>query len=313
MIASVFSKSRPINFIIVCVITVIALLTALYFFSSQAFSVLLILKSTPILIGCCVSIFLVDFIVNKNSLSQKSNYEVFLFSVFLLAIPQVFLYSNVVVSNVLILLSLRRIISISTQKEITKKLYDSGVLIGLASLFYFWSILFFLLIFVAIFFYAESGAKKLITPWLGLITVLIITVSVSLLINDTFFGLFNFPPNISFEISAYNTTQFIIAITLLLSFGLWSSMFYLKGIKKKKKTFRPSYSIVFIACIIATSIIVLSPNKNGSEFLFLFAPLSIIITNYIETIQEKWFKNLFLITLLSIPFIILVLQFFSKS
>ena len=50
-----------------------------------------------------------------------------------------------------------------------------------------------------------------------------------------------------------------------------------------------------------------APQKNGSELLFLFAPLAVIITNYIETIEEKWFKELFLGLLVVIPIVLLVL------
>jgi hypothetical protein len=46
---------------------------------------------------------------------------------------------------------------------------------------------------------------------------------------------------------------------------------------------------------------VLAPNKNGSEFLFIFAPLAIIITNYIESIKETWFAEVFVWLLIITP------------
>ncbi|WAC01101.1 hypothetical protein N7U66_13085 [Lacinutrix neustonica] len=137
MIASIFSKSKPINFLIVFIITVIAVLAALYSDSESEITALNLFKVLPVFIGCYFSILLLDFIVSKNSLSQKSNYEVLLFSVFVTAIPQLFLHPHLVFSNLIILLALRRMISIHKQKETLKKLFDSGFLIGLASLFYF--------------------------------------------------------------------------------------------------------------------------------------------------------------------------------
>jgi hypothetical protein len=53
--------------------------------------------------------------------------------------------------------------------------------------------------------------------------------------------------------------------------------------------------------------IVFAPKKDGSEFLFMFGPLSIIIANYIEIIEEKWFKEVFLAILILVPFILLLL------
>ena len=64
---------------------------------------------------------------------------------------------------------------------------------------------------------------------------------------------------------------------------------------------------MFVACMFATAIAVITPNKNGSEMLFLFAPLSVIIMNYIETITDNWFKNSFLALLIIAPIVLLVL------
>ena len=82
---------------------------------------------------------------------------------------------------------------------------------------------------------------------------------------------------------------------------------YLKVIKKKMKKFKGSFKTILVAALIAFLIVVVSPEKKGSEFLFLFAPLAIIITNYIETIKERWFKEVFLFILFGTPIILLML------
>jgi len=307
MITSIFSKSKPINFLIVFTLSLLALFIAIYKYSEINLITISILKLAAVFLCCFLSVLLVDFIVTKNSLSRKANAEIFLFSLFLLTVPQVFLNWEIVLSNFFVLLALRRILSLRTQKETIKKLFDAGFLIGLATVFYFWSLLFFMLIFFALLFYAESEVKRWIVPFIGILATTVITISFSIIYYNTFFTTLNINPAVSFNFTAYNSIQFITAITMLLSFGLWSSVFYLKGIKKKKKTFRSSYKVVFIACMIAFVLVVIAPKKEGSEFLFLFAPLTIIISNYIETIEEKWFKLLFVFLLLAIPFLLLML------
>ena len=64
--------------------------------------------------------------------------------------------------------------------------------------------------------------------------------------------------------------------------------FYIKKLQDKSRAYRPSFIMILITLIIGTTIMVLAPNKNGSEFLFIFAPLAIIITNYIESIKETF-------------------------
>ena len=307
MITSFFSKSKPINFLIVFFISFVALLTAVFKYESGGFTMERVVKLALVFGVSYLSILVVDFIVTKNALTRKSNYEILLYSLFLLLVPQVFMSQEVLISNLLILLALRRIVSIRSQKEVIKKLFDAGVLVALASLIYFWAILFFVVILLALLFFSEQRLKSWFVPFLGVFAVIIVVIGVSVIFNDTYFGYLNITPQVDFDLSHYNSIQFIVAITVLLSFGLWSSIFYLKDLKTKTGTYKPTYKVIFVSCIVASAILIIAPNKNGSEFVFLFAPLSVVITNYIETIEDKWFKDLFVIVLFVIPFVLLVL------
>jgi hypothetical protein len=64
---------------------------------------------------------------------------------------------------------------------------------------------------------------------------------------------------------------------------------------------------VLLAALIAIAILVIVPQKSGAEFLFLFAPLSIIMANYMEIISEKWFKEILIWMLMLVPLINLML------
>ncbi|MDP5158449.1 MAG: DUF6427 family protein [Flaviramulus sp.] len=307
MIASFFNKSKPINFVIVFFITLLSFSIANFNLVNDAITFLLIVKQTVLLFIVLTSILLLNFIVSKNSLTKKNNYEMLLFSLFLLMITQTTADSYILISNFLVLLGLRRLLSLRSQKDIKKKLFDAAFWIALASLFYFWAILFFLLILISLVLYVDNNIRHWIIPFLGISTVFIICVSTSIIMNNTYFNTLNISTQISYDFSSYNSIKYLISITLLLSFGTWASIFYLNNIKKKKKASRASFKIIIIAAIVAFFIVILAPNKKGSEFLFLFAPLAIIITNYIEIIQEKWFKDVFLGALFVAPFILLLL------
>ncbi|MBU3820670.1 hypothetical protein KO566_01245 [Flavobacteriaceae bacterium XHP0103] len=306
MITSIFNKSKPINFVIVFFITLLAFLTARLGMPIEL-TASYIFKQIGLFLFCYMSILVVNFIVSKHSLTKKSNYEILLFSLFLLAINQTTTNTNILFSNFFILLALRRIISLRSFISPDKKLFDAAFWIGIATLFFFWSSLFFVLIFIALLLYTDNKVKHWIIPFVGILTVFIIAISVSVLVNGDFFSVFKSLPDVSYDFNNYNTAQFLIATTMLFSFGLWASLFYVKSLKGKKKAFRPSFKIVLFAVLIAFIIAVLAPNKTGAEFLFLFAPLAIIITNYIETIQEKWFREIFVLTLIIVPFILLFL------
>ena len=307
MIASIFSKSKPINFIIVFFITVLAFFMARKNLIINDFSVGFIFKQLGMFLLCCLTILVINFIIYKNNLTNKNNYDILLFSLFFLLFYQTTNNTYILFSNFFVLLGLRRLISLHTQKSIKKKLFDAAFWFGIATLFYFWSGLFFILTIISLLLYTDNNIRHWIIPFVGYITVFIIAISVWLITNQDITFSFNLKDFISFDFSIYNTTNYLIGTTLALSFGIWASIFYVQNIKKKKKSLRVSFKIVMLAAVIAFFVIILSPLKTGSEFLFAFAPLAIIITNYLQTIQENWFKEVFLSMLFVVPFLLLLL------
>ena len=307
MITSIFNKSKPINFIIVLFITVLAFITARENLVIETVTTAFVVKQMAIFFICIATILIFNFIISKNNLTKSNTYEILLFSLFLLALVQTTSHTNILLSNLFVLLGLRRIISLRSQKSIKSKLFDAALWVAVASLFYFWAILFVIVIILSLIFYSDNNIRHWIIPFIGVATVFSIMVGVSVVVYYDFFEIFKSSRSVSYDFSPYNSTKYLMAITMLFSFGIWSSIFYLQSIKRKKKELRASFKIVIIAAIMAFVLILLAPQKNGSEFLFLFAPLAIIITNYIEIIEDKWFKEVFLAVLVLIPFLLLML------
>ncbi|MDO6759764.1 DUF6427 family protein [Tamlana sp. 2_MG-2023] len=308
MLTSFFNKSRPINFIIVFFITLLAFAIPRLNVQFDTLEVIDIVKQVAMLLTIYASILLINFIANKNSLTETNHFEILLFSLFLLFLPQTTNYGKVIFSNFFVLLGLRRIISLRSQKEVKKKLFDAAFWIAIAALFYFWSILFFALIILSLALYTDNNLRHWVIPFLGVFAVVLIGSATSVVVYDSYFEIFNLSSiKLSYDFSPYNSLTYLIAITLLVSFGVWSSFYYLKNIKKKKKVFRVSFKTIVLAAIIGFLIVILAPEKNGSEFLFVFMPLAIILASYIEIIQEKWFKEIFLAVLILVPFILLLL------
>lgn len=307
MITSIFNKSKSINFIVIFFIALLAFVVSKLNLTNEAITTGVIVKQAFLLFVIFASILLLNFIVSKNSLTKKNNFEMLLFSLFLLTITQTTNYSNILISNFFVLLGLRRVVSLRSQKDVKKKLFDASFWIAIAALFYFLAILFFALILISLVLYLDNNLRHWIIPFIGALTVFTFGVSISVVFFNNYFELFDTSFMMSYDFSNYNSVKHLTAITLLLSFGIWSSIFYLNNIKKKKKAQRASFKIIIFAALIGFLMVVQAPNKNGSEFLFLFAPLAIIIANYIETIQEKWFKEVIFGVLIVMPFLLLVL------
>ena len=138
---------------------------------------------------------------------------------------------------------------------------------------------------------------------IGFLCVVIILLSYFSITANSFEGIFDFIHPIDFDFSPYNTIDFIIGITILLSLALWATFFYIKSFTDKQKQMISSHVLVLYLTLIATIVILISPNKDGSEFIFLFAPFSIIMANFIESNSEQWFSEVFIWLLLLTPVI----------
>ena len=307
MISSFFSKAKPIHLVIVCSILFIVFVTAKFYNINQPLSISLFLKETGLLLVCMSTVFVLDFLASRNNLTKKNSYKILIFSLFVALLPETILNSKVLIANFFILLALRRIVSLRSNKEIKKKLFDAAFWISIATLFYFWSGLFFILIVAGLILYRIVDVKNYIVPITGILTVAILGFSYMILTGYNLMDYLNHQFGFSFDFSSINSRRIVISSTIIFSYGIWSLIYFLRYLKAKAKKSRPSFIIIIFTIIIALMIIAVAPNKNSSEFLFLFAPLSIIITNYLETISERWFKETLLLGLVFTPILILFL------
>lgn len=264
---------------------------------TQAFYFLIVLSS----------LFILDFFASRNSLTKKNSYKLLVFGLFMAMLPETLLNSKTLLANFFILLALRRILSLRTQKDIKKKLFDAAFWISVASLLYFWAALFFILIFAAMLLYSIVNIKNWLVPLTGVFAVAVIWVCFMLLTNSDFSDYFDQLLLYSLDYTGLDSTRIMISATILISYGMWGSFYFIKHLKDKSKSLRPSFTLVIISSVISLLIVLISPYKNGSEFIFLFAPLSIILANYLEVTTEKWFREILIWVLVLIPAIFLIL------
>ena len=307
MISSFFNKAKPVHLVIVCLILLLVFITAKYYNINKPFGLNVLIKQTSLLAVCLSSVFVLDFLVSRNNLTKKNSYKILIFSLFIALLPVTVLNSKLLIANLFILLALRRLISLRSNKDIKKKLFDASFWICIATLFYFWAILFYVLIIAALILYSIVDIKNWIVPFIGALTVVIIGVSYMIIMDYNILDYSNNLISFSFDFSTLNSKRIVVSATIILSYGVWSLLYFVRHLKAKSKKSRPSFLLIIFAVVIGLLIIAVSPNKNGSEFLFLFAPLSIIVTNYLETISEKWFKETLLLGLVVTPILILLL------
>lgn len=306
MLTSFFGNSRPINFIIVA-----AYLT--FFYITANFSVLfssslgIVLQEVGLLLVLILSVFILNFISGRNELTGRNAYKSILFAGFLCMFPAALKNNDVILANLFLLLALRRILSLRSHKEIVQKIFDATFWVGVASLFYFWSILFLFVVYFGVLVHVGHRFKNWLVPLIGVLTLLSIVTSVDLLLTDSFYTFSDWYQASSFNFNDYRQPAVLIPAAFIFALTLWASFFYLVIIQKASANAKSSLFLILLCGGVAITVGVLAPTKNGSELLFFFAPLAIIVTNYFQHMDDKWFKEILFFSIVLLPVLLLSL------
>lgn len=308
MLSTFFSKSKPIHLAVIClVITVIFVIVKLPFFAENSSSLNWYGKQLVLLILSLFTLFILDFLTSRNKLTKKNSYKLLFFTLCVMAIPKSLLNSDILVANVLLLLAIRRLVSLKSQKQVMKKLYDASFWICIASLFYFWAILFLGLVFAALLLFRINILKYWLIPIIAIVTVAVLFVCYAVLFNVDLFQYFEGKLTVSFNFTGIGDKRTMIALSLMLAYYVWGLIFYFGKINQISRNLIAPFYLVFITSAIAIVITLIVPNKTGAEWLFFFTPFAIIITNYLEDITEQWFKESLILVFLILPFLALLL------
>lgn len=307
MVSSVFGKTRPINFIFIIIFLLFFFIGVHFFLLKTSSDFLSILKLLGIITLIFTSVFLTNFISKKNGITRDNTYAALLFVLILSFFPYTFSNIEIIISNVFILLAIRRIISLKSYTHIKLKLFDASLWICLATIFYEWAILFFFLVFVAILHYGLKDIRNWIIPIVAIVTVCIFVVTFFYLTNqlDKLSGILDF--KIELHIEKYLELRYLIPFLYILLLGILATFSYFTNIKSKLSDEQSSILLVIVAFLVSLFISLLSTNERASEFIFMGFPLAIIMTNYIELIKKWWYKEFLLWTFIILPFVVLML------
>lgn len=303
MLTSFFGKSRPINFTFVAIYMLAFYLIANvgYFdFSSLG----PVMKEIWVLLLFILCMVVLNFIAKRNELTQRNAYKTLLFAAFSCMLFEVLRNDDVIIANFFVLLAMRRVISMRSQRQTVKKIFDASLWIFVASLFYFWSILFLVFVFAGIFLHVRQNFKYWLVPLLSFLTILSLASCVNLYYTDSFYTFTEWFQPSEFNFSAYGNPEILLPVSLLFALTIWCSFNYLGILQKTSANIRASHSLIFWALLIALAVGVLAPTKNSSELFFFLAPLSIIATNYLQVLEDKWFKEILLFLIPALPLMV---------
>lgn len=288
MLANFLNKSKPINFIGVLVFFLVGVFYTVFF---DGFTSDKLVKSITLTLFFLIIFFIFNFINGKNSLTFDNSYAYFLFVLLMLSMVSVLIEYTILVQTIVYLLFLRKIYSLRSSKKIIEKFFDSGFWLSILFILEPFSILFLILVYVAIYTHHKITIQSLLVPIFGFITPLIIYCTYLFWNNslDTFTAHFIF--DFIFDIQFYTQTKYFWFINSALFFTILSLL--LKSIKALSinNTFRKSWIVLLTNFTIVVVFLSYIPEKKGSELVYMFLPMAIILANGVELIQKKIIKD----------------------
>lgn len=310
MLSVRFENTKPITFIIV----LLALLIGDGLFQFKILQLplsdvshLTVLMSTFVLLF--LSLLLLHQIDRWNELTDTKNcYSIAFFSIFVVLFPTLFDKVKLVGANLLIIVALWRVLTLKTGEGIPQKLFDTSLLIICAGLLHPWALIFLLNVWISLLFYGAEKRRYWFIPLLAIITVSILLGAILLILQepfpiDDFTNLITSDINnlLNFSSHSIATTIAVCSLALLLLVAL--AVYYFRSVYH-------SISSLVVIQFLWIGLIVVFFSK---EVIYIFAPIAILFALYVEKIRVWWLKEIVLWSLLSMPAIVLLLHFITKS
>lgn len=314
MLTSFFGNSRPINLLILVGFLVLAYFFGGVFGSDEVLTMDNILSHFGLLVVSMLSLLLLDFIVKKNKLTNLNSFAAFFFTFFFAMLPFVFRHPDILLANFFLLLALRRIMSLRSDINSKKKILDASLWITIASLFYFWSLLLLLVLWVAIIKKPNADYKQMLVPFTGITAIVLIYSAFKILTDGSFAWLYRWQQPVTMDFSSYHSPQVFVPVTVILAFLIYTGLHRIYKISTLPLSSRPNYRLLLYVCATFLLISLAGPSKTGAELLFLAAPVAILSANYVENFDaerpgkidktELWFKEILLwfVVVLSLVF-----------
>ncbi|ESU24192.1 hypothetical protein FEDK69T_06290 [Flavobacterium enshiense DK69] len=304
MIASLFNKSRPINYVLISL-----LLIGFYFlYLTKDFSWTehyhTIIQKSGLLLVLTASLFLVRFITKRNGLSRDNSFAAFIFVVFLILFPTTLVNTNVILSNFFLLLALRRLVSMQSLITPKEKIFDASFWIFVASLFHFWCILFLILVFISIIFHVSGDYRNWLVPFIAFFTVLVLFAMAVLIFDHGLLAIVMEKAQVSFDFTYFENVFQNIALAIFSSIAVLFFSTQVLVLQNRPLNMQASYKKIIFGFLFGVAIYVLSASKNNSFLMYTFFPLSVLGANFLEGLDKQWLKETIVIGLLLIALII---------
>lgn len=269
-------------------------------------------NSIPLLMGQIISLvivlisaFVINHIINTNDVFDRNTFlPALLYVIVMSSLKENHVLSPIVISNLFVLLALRRLFSMYRQLPCKQEVFDASVFLLIAALFYFPIIVLFPLVWIALSVLRPFVWREWILPLISLMLVAVYLVVIlfwkgqlsdwKLFANITK-GQYQ---SLIFE---FNWT-FYVAFALLVVVIILSGYYMSKMITASSIRFRKlsTFSMYIVSLFIVQMVIEKLLLKNELYTLLGAIPLSVLLTFYFHNAKKEWLSGFLFYSILVI-------------
>lgn len=309
MISSIFGKTKPINYIIILTFLFVFYWIAVFFLFSTPYNPENLGVQFAVVSVLLFIIFIINFIVKRNKITGSHSFATLFFTLLIIIFPEVLLDNNSILCTFFILLATRRLLSIQSLTQIKIKLFDATIWVVVASIFYDWALLYLLLVFITIYLYDPKNIRNWLVPIVGFLTVLIISLGVLTILDQQLYienhYQFRIDSTANFLNERGNSMKLLLYIFASLALIIVTSFKINKTGQGRINTMR----LVTVFLLMGFLITLLKSSIEITPILLTFFPVSVFMSNYIESIKKPNTKEWVLIASVIIPFLIFAVRF----
>lgn len=247
-------------------------------------------------LGCLLfSLFLVNFIVQRNQLTAAHSFAMLFYTFFLVLFPETLLDAQVIYATFFLLLAERRLISMRSMKSMKTKIFDGALWIIISSLFVNWTIVFIILVWCYIYFYVPKQFNYWLIPVTAAVAVALTGWSVSYLLGEPDY-LFR---HYAFSLKALNPGNASVAslvksgLFLLISLAAGVASFIKQGKSGQGKL--TQFRLIVLGWFLGVLVVLLTGDRFRSTIMFIFLPSAVFMARYVELLRNKFLKDILIL------------------
>ena len=305
MISNFFSKTKPANQAVVIGILVLG-----YWLVWATVNGIAGLKANLLWIllgniGLVVSVLGISQIVKFNKLTGTNSFAIFFFVLMLFCFNAVFLNIKEIYAALFLMFSLGRIITLLSQKNKKEKVFEAALWLFMAVIIDPWTILFVVPLYLAITQFWNNEMRLWFMPFAAFFALTFIVFAIAINTESVTALLEHFA--LQFGFGLFQAVPYGLILYLLFCVLLALFVFGKIGYRRQGKTLR--LRVVLGYLFTAILLIALPVEGFAPKVLYTFFPMSIVLTNYTNSIRKPRFKELFLwtVVILGIVFLCLTL------